>query len=399
MVDRDAQRGDAVSRHYIIFSALFRPSIGGVENFTDKISQHLVAGGHAVTIVTMHISDNTPPQALENGVHIVRLPCVPLLGGRFPIPAPSAEAHTLWAELDAAPCDGVLVNTRFYPLSVLGVRFARKRGITPLVLEHGSAHITLGNRALDAVTQLYEHGITALIRRTDPRFYAVSRRGLDWLKHFGIEGSGVIPNAIDAAAWRACASSRDFRAEVGINASTPLIAFVGRLVPEKGVMQLVEAMRILARKGIAAALLVAGAGPLRNQLATEPPENVHVLGALTPTDIAALLMQADLYCLPSRSEGFAVTLLEAAACGTPPLVTDVGIARELAPNERFGTILPSAEPDAIAHAITTLIASPERLQAQGSAVCARVATHYSWDASAQLLIAAFDAAASDGAQR
>lgn len=284
------------------------------------------------------------------------------------------------------------MNTRFYPLSLIGARFARRRGLTPLVLEHGAAHLTLGNRALDVAAQGYEHAITALIKRMRPRFYAVSQQGLRWLKHFGIEGAGVLPNAIDAAAFRAQASARSFRTEHGIAPETMAVAFVGRLVPEKGIVPLVSAMGKLAAAHVPVELLVAGDGPLRSQLARALPANVHLLGTLGAPDVAALLTEADLYCLPSRSEGFAISLLEAATCGTPSLVTDVGIARDLAPDERFGTILPAAEPDAIATALAALAAHPERLRTQGAAVRERVEARYSWEATTRLLIDAFAAA-------
>ena len=76
--------------------------------------------------------------------------------------------------------------------------------------------------------------------------------------------------------------------------------------------------------------VVAGDGPLFDQVDTSPLPNVHAVGRLNSSDTAALLMDSDLFCLPTRSEGFSTSLLEAAACGTASLVPDVGGAREVA---------------------------------------------------------------------
>ena len=91
---------------------------------------------------------------------------------------------------------------------------------------------------------------------------------------------------------------------------------MGRIVPEKGVRQLAEASRILSG-GIFIAM--AGTGPYLQELRhLERNDVFRLLGRLSRQDTAALLAQSDVMCLPSRSEGFATTLLEAAACKTPP---------------------------------------------------------------------------------
>ena len=97
-------------------------------------------------------------------------------------------------------------------------------------------------------------------------------------------------------------------------------------------------------------------------------------------------------CLPSRSEGFATSLLEAAACGTPALVTDVGGTDELIPDERFGTILPDAKPETVATALRRLSRDPESLSMQGTNVAKRVRENFSWKKTAEATLRAFEAA-------
>ena len=369
---------------YIIFSALYAPSIGGVENFTAHVASELAAMGHDVTIVTSNIA-NLPSTEERGPLTIVRLPCRNLLNGRLPIPRTNPEARLLWDKLDAMPCDGILVNTRFYPHSLLGARYARRKGITPVVLDHGSAYLTLGNPLIDTAIKVYEHGITSLIKRTRPHYCGVSQKSCEWLRTFGIDTQDIIPNAIDAAEFRAGASQRDFRHEFNVPDDKLLAVLVGRLVPEKGVAQLVEAGRLLHEQGSPCSILIAGDGPLRDELERTATPNVTFVGPLDKPDVAQVLLQADVMCLPSRSEGFGAVLLEAAACGTPSISTQVGVAPDLIQNEEYGTLLADASPSSISEALNRYAFDRKAARDHGRNVQRFVERRYTWHATAAVI--------------
>ena len=139
-------------------------------------------------------------------------------------------------------------------------------------------------------------------------------------------------------------------------------------------------------------IAVAGAGPLEDQLTAMNIPSIHLLGKLDRADLAALFTQANAYCLPSRSEGFATTLLETAACGTPAIVTNVGGTDELIPNASYGTIISDMEPNSIADALQNASNNRETLKAQGIAVGKRVREICSWKRTAELTLAACKAA-------
>lgn len=382
-------------RSYALFSALYPPHLGGVESFTQGLANALAARGRAVTVVTGDTEGLGAGWAREGGVEVLRLPCRPLVSGRLPLPRAAAERRRLLAPLAARPLDGVLVNARFYPHSLLGMRFARGCGLTPVVLDHGSDWLSFSSAPLDAAARAYERALTAWGRRYGAAYYGISEKSAAWLGTFGIRAAGVIPNAIDAAAYRAGASARDFRAELGLAADAPLVAFLGRLIPEKGVRVLVEAGRDerLARAG--ATLVLAGDGPLADEVRAACGERLRWVGRLDRSDAAALLSQADLLCLPTRSEGFATTLLEAAACGCPALVTDVGGAREVAA-DGCGRIMADASAGTVARELAGLLAERGELAAMGERARARVEERYSWDAAADAFERACARAARDG---
>lgn len=228
------------------------------------------------------------------------------------------------------------------------------------------------------------------------RCYAVSRKASAWLGHFGITSSGELPNSIDADAYAAHASARSFRSELGIGDDVLLASFVGRLVPEKGVRALAEAARMLEGEGVLIAL--GGDGPLRSELEAAAGPSLRLLGRLERPDVAALLAQSDVMCLPSRSEGFATSLLEAAACGTPALVTNVGGTDELVPDAHFGTILPDMQPETIADALRKAKRNRAALAEQGANAAHLVRERFSWDETARKVLEACRAAQVSQAQ-
>ena len=369
-----------------LFSSLYLPTMGGVQTYTAGIARAFRERGSRVIIVCCALQAE-PGLAVENGVEVLRLPCRPLLGGRYPVPA---AARGQWGWLESQQIDYIEVHTRFYPLSEQALAFAERKGIVPVLLEHGSAHLTMGNALMDKGVQAVEHFMTRRCLRHPAAFYAVSKKASRWLGHFGISSCGELPNSIDAEAYASEASDRDFRLELGVPEGALLVASVGRLVPEKGVLSMAEASKSLDGKRVV--MVLGGDGPLLDQLKAAEHGGFHVLGRLTRPDVAALLSQADLMCLPSRSEGFATSLLEAAACGTPALVTDVGGTDELIPDERFGTILSDAQPDAIAAALLSAQSQRQQLSKQGYSVSKLVRNDYSWARTAAKTLKEFELA-------
>lgn len=362
--------------------------MGGVERFTDRLASELVRQGHKATIVTNDTHGLGLYEVLPTGVEVYRLPCHNAVHGRFPLPVRNTAFRTTMEDICSHSFDGILINTRFYFHTLLGVQVAQKQGLIPVVLDHGSAYLTFGNPVLDIFAHIYEHCITALVKRSKPVFYGISQKSVEWLRTFGIDAEGVIGNSIDSAAFRTHASDRSFRHEFGIAPDRLLLAFTGRLIPEKGINVLIEMMRRLEKDS--ADLVVAGDGPLRSIIEEAELPHLHLAGRLDQPDIAALLLEADLFCLPTRSEGFSTSLLESAACGTPFLVTDVGGARELAPSEEYGFVVEQADAAVFAKVVDRCIREGIDLESIGARCKKRVEASCSWTATCQGLIHVMD---------
>lgn len=377
-----------VNKDILLFSALYPPHLGGIERFTESLARELVSMGCRVTVVSNN-TENLQSYEIVDGVSIFRLPCIPALSGRMPFPKLNAEYRKLIKQISAHRYDGVLINTRFYLHSLLGLQVAKRTASKAIVLDHGSSHIAFGNRFLDPIVAAYEHAVTNVIKGYKPRFYGISAKSAEWLRHFGIQASGVISNSIDSFHYVAQASNREFRQELSLRDSDCLVAFVGRLISAKGVLELIEAVEASDRDNLY--LAIAGDGPLKERVLEFESSRIAYLGRLDSSDVAKLLCDSNVLCLPSRSEGFCTTLLEASACGTASIVTDVGGARELIPNSEYGMIIADANPATISDALCFAADHREDLARMGQKSHLRVQADYSWRSVAVSLLDSFNA--------
>lgn len=367
-------------KNIAIFSAQYLPHVGGIESFTNRLAHTLASEGHSVYVIT-NDTDGFDGVEASSGVTVIRLPCHPLIGGRFPLPKMSIKRSRLLKFVDSICFDACLINARFYPHSLLGMKFARRQGLTPIVLDHGSAYLTFGNKLLDIFVRAYEHAITWYGRRYGCAYYGISEKSSEWLRTFGISSKGVIPNAIDARGYCASRSGRDFRQELELGDTIPLVAYIGRLIPEKGITTLMNVARSIESRGESVHFVVAGDGPLKREV-YQTCGNVHYVGRLDQPDVAELLCEADCLCLPSRSEGFATCLLEASACGTPAITTDVGGAREVILDESYGIILKELSEDSLLASMHRLASDRDGFFEMGKRCRQRVESHYSWNEAA-----------------
>ena len=182
---------------------------------------------------------------------------------------------------------------------------------------------------------------------------AVGTEAARYLEHYGLpaERIRIVPNTIDVREYgRKADDARRNAAEIRAARGLPdrFVLFAGRLVEDKGILDLVAAWRMLAPSGVS--LLVAGEGLLSAELAREP--GLVTLGFVQPDDLIELYALAEWTVLPSRREPWGVVVNEALASGCPVIVSDrVGAAADLVENGVNGHIVPARDPGRLASAL------------------------------------------------
>ncbi len=371
------------------FSAQYLPTVGGVERYTYNLAKRVAAAGHKALVVTSALPGLPSQETDADGIQILRLPVWPLMKGRFPVLKPGRAFSRLAKDLWETPIDFCVINTRFYISSLYASYHCRKRNIPAIVVDHSTGHLPMGSGILNTAGAFYEHLAAAFLKRHTPRFYGVSQAVCRWLEHFGIQAEGQLYNAVDPAEVRALAHAPDtiqWRDRLGLTPEEKLAVFVGRVIPEKGVAELIQAFQIAQLPGCS--LVIAGDGPLLPTLRQNCPQNVHLLGAVDYPAAMQLLAQADLYCLPTYyAEGFPTTFLEAAACGCPILTTRTGGSDELLPDESYGIQLENARPEPLAKALERCLSDEGWRRTAAQKTGQRLEQLFTWQAVTDCLLA------------
>lgn len=185
-----------------------------------------------------------------------------------------------------------------------------------------------------------------------------------------------------------------FKRKKGKQTSLLQLLTVGRLVSVKGFYLLMEAVRQLREKGKNISLEIVGEGPEREGLerfvadhALNP--HVHFKGALNQKRTLEAYQKADIFCLPSFSEGVPVVLMEAMAMEIPCVATRITGIPELIQDHKSGVLVTPASLEALTEALEYLIDDADARQKMGEAGRARILEAYNLDANIEKLRCAF----------
>lgn len=204
----------------------------------------------------------------------------------------------------------------------------------------------------------------------------------------------VVPNGIAFAAGDRTAA----RARLGLEEDETLILAVGNLYPVKGHAVLLRALAAMNGAAGRWRVAVAGRGAEEEGLRSYAEgagiaSRVELLGYRA--DVPELLAAADVYVMPSLSEGLPLALVEAMFAGKPVIASRVGGIPEVVEHGETGLLVPPRDPDALAEALRCLLVDPSRARALGEAAREAARSRYGLgpmtDAYRRLYAAAADA--------
>lgn len=248
------------------------------------------------------------------------------------------------------------IHAHEFAMNVRGALLGRLLGIPAVATVHGKGYYgdtparRLAYRAASRMTNL-------VAVSEDIRNHLVSGVGVP------PQRVSVIPNGVDAERFRFDTEKRrSMRSCLRISDDCLLLGTVGSYYPVKGHRFLIDAMKHLTAIVPRIKLVMAGQGPLEDELRHQAAdsgvgEQVRIVGYIE--DTPALLSALDIFVMPSLSEGQPLALLEAAVNGRCIVATAVGGIPEIVVNGESGALVPPGDATALAVALARLATAPE----------------------------------------
>lgn len=376
----------------VIYDCLFPHTIGGAERWYRSLSEHLAAGGHEVTYVTLRQWDRHSPPELEGVKLRVVGPQMKLYGTgghRRILPPVVFGAGVLWHLLRSGRSYDIVHTASFPYFSLLGVAAIRPlHGYRVMVDWHEVWTRAYWKEYLGKLRGSAGWLVQRRCVRAAQKAFCFSRLHSDRLKGEGFRGEVTI-----LGGYGGPLIARP------LTCQHPLVVFAGRHTPEKRVPAIVPALAIARSQinGLRATIL--GDGPER----TKVLELVRLSGLTSTIDVPGIVStemvdehigNAMCLILPSRREGQGLVVIEAASRGTPSVVVadPDNAAVELISDAENGFVASSASPEDLAAAILRVHDAGDRLRQTTSDWFTRNSSRLSLTRSLEVVVDAYRAA-------
>lgn len=298
---------------------------------------------------------------------------VPKVGARINVGNMTRAILPLVRHLHQQQPFDVIDASFFFPDGPVAQRLSKALGIPYSVKARGAdIHYWGARRDTRKMVKRAAQGAAGLLAVSNAMRRSMIKMGMDGEK-IRVHYTGVDLDRFEIADRAAAKDVLGFEG--------PVVLCVGALIPRKGQELLVQALPRLP--GVT--LLFAGQGQYRRALEKLAEElgvdrRIGFLGSVPHDRLPRIYAAADVMALPSSSEGLANAWVEALACGTPIVISDVGGARELLDRPEAGQIV-DRDPEAIAAAIGALLYNPPEREAVRD-----TALRFTWTANADTLL-------------
>ena len=314
----------------VIFTAYMPPHVGGIERYTSNLVKQFVKLGYKPILVVANYNNDKEFEDV-NSIVTIRLPIYNIFKNRYPIVKLNKKKRELMALLDNYDIVSIIVNTRFYFTSHIGVRYAKKHDIPVYLIEHGSTYVTLDNKFIDFFANRYEDFLTFCLKKNVDGFYGASEASSQWLRKFGIMASGTWSNSID------------FDTDTVVKKKHKEINFLyaGRIIKQKGVYNILVSFCNLAKKYDNIHLYIAGDGPELDKYKNDfIHDRIHFLGKINFDELLNYYAKCDVFLYPPLwPEALPTSILEAAMTRCAVIATDQGGIKEIISDGNTGIIV------------------------------------------------------------
>ncbi len=381
---------------------------GGQNVYVAHVAAGLARRGHQVHVLTRRDSAALPPlQPMGSGVQVHHLDAGPAAHVPKEQLLPwmadfERQARQLLRRL--GPCD--VLHANFFMSGLVGMHLQRRLDLPLVVTFH----------ALGAVRRLHQNGADAfpserlaierrVAHAADRVIAECPQDRRDLMHHCQLPGQRIVevPCGVDLYEFQPGDMARA-RQALGLPAQDFIVLQLGRLVPRKGIDNVIRALALLQDDAQRTArLLVVGGdseapdvrltpeiGRLRQLACTLGLEaRVHFIGRRRPSQLAPYYQAADVFVSTPWYEPFGITPLESMACATPVVGSAVGGIQHTVVDGVTGYLVPPHNPAALATHLDWLRRHPQQAGAMGRAGLRRVRRMFTWDQVAARLEAVY----------
>ena len=363
-----------------LFSGNYNYTRDGANQTLNRLVGYLLAQGAAVRVYAPVVATpDFPPTGDLVDVPNVRMP----VKGRGEYRLPLGLNEAVRADLEAFAPNMVHISSPD-PTGHAALKWALSRDIPVLASVH---------TRFETYPQYYKMGfLEPVIEGILRRFYnrcdalvAPANSMIDQLRAQGMhEDITLWTRGVDRTVFDPSHRDMAWRRTHGIGDDDVVIAFLGRLVMEKGLDTFADTIVELRRRGVEHKVLIIGDGPAREWFARALPGGIFV-GFLTGNDLARALASSDVFFNPSITEAFGNVTQEAMASGLPVVAAGATGSVSLVIDGETGIVVPSGEPQEYANALERYCTNAELRHAHGAAgeICTRTR---SWDAINQSVV-------------
>lgn len=353
----------------VLVTDQFLPMVGGVATVTHQLAMNLAARGHQIWVVAPSEGWRNK-QSYEEQVSVYRFSSLewPAYEGQRVALLPIIGIWRLFKRI--AP-DIIHIHS---PL-ILGI-LAREIGHTlhiPIIATNHFMPINMNRSLADnevvsgSFSRVVYHYLVGFYRRCD-YVTAPTTTALTLLREHGLRTSGeAISNGINLVRFSPGPGDETVRQSLGLPKDQPLALILTRLMREKRVHVLLEAV---AQTHQPFHLVIAGSGPdagalqaQANQLGVS--QKISFLGFVADESVVSLYRLVDFFVMPSVAELQSLATLQALACGLPVIAANASALPELVQPGRNGYLFQPDQSDQLARCLDTLLKQPQQWQAMG----------------------------------
>jgi len=367
--------------------------IGGISTHVYHLSRALVEKGTSVRVITCDFP-NAPAEEIIDGVPVSRVDSGRVPESNFLLWIYHLNSQMISKTTELFETERFdLIHAHDWVVGRAAVELKNRLGL-PLISTIHATEIGRGG-SLDGEYRGKVRDIERLLVEQSDGIICCSNYMLDHIQH--VLGAvktkvRVIPNGVESSRFNGGRQPQLILA--GIPEDRKIILYVGRIVREKGIFTLLDALEKLRKQGKDVSLVYVGEGPLKEDLAKEVlrrklNDRVTLAGFVDEKKLVSLYNSSDVFVLPSHYEPFGMVVLEAMASRIPVVVSDVGGLSEIVEDGVTGVKVPAYNPSALAEGILRVLEDRELSEQLKENAYRAVQERYRWEMIAEKTIEAY----------